>query len=79
MLVVDKDIYDDEVSYSFSMQDSSYSHGYNTLFGRMRRACKILFGKPIYYNDIYIEDLKKFSAFVKELNELDKWSGEEDE
>ena len=69
MLVVDKDDFGDgEVCYNLSMQDSRYDHAYNTLWGRVKRACKILFGKPIYYSDICISNPDKFYVFVKELN-----------
>ena len=71
MLVIDKDIYDDnEIGYHISMQDSSYNHNYNTIWGRLKRACKALLGKRIYYNDICVDNPQNFINFVGELNEL---------
>ena len=71
MLVVDKEIFDDgEINYNLSVQDSYYYHNFSTLWGRIKCACKALFGKPIYYNDVYLEDPAEFRGFVKELNGL---------
>ena len=71
MLVVDKTVYDDgDILYNISAQDSRYDHNFNTLWGRLKRSCKILFGKPIYYNDICINDQQRFIDFVGELNGL---------
>jgi len=71
MFVVDKSEWEDgEVYYNISVQDSRYDHNYNTLLGRIKSAMKILFGKPIYYSDVLIEEPEKFKGFVKQLNEL---------
>jgi len=71
MLVVDKDIWKDgDIHYNFSVQDSRYDHRNRSIWSRMQSACKIMFGKPIYYNDVYIGDPKKFNGFVKDLMEL---------
>jgi len=71
MIVVDKNVYpDEEANYSITFQDSRYDHNNNTLFGRIKQSCKVLFGKPIYYSDVYIENPQKFADFVKELNGL---------
>ena len=71
MLVIDKEVFfDGEIWYNISMQDSSYNHNYNTIWGRIKRACKCLFGKPIYYNDICINESQKFLDFVSELNKM---------
>lgn len=76
MLVVDKTIWEDgEKSYNLSMHDSRYAP-HAALFGRLKNASKILLGKPIYYNDIYIDDLEKINGFVNEFIELEKWDGE---
>jgi len=70
-LVVDRDMCSDgEVSYSISMQDSRYDHRHNSVLGRIKSSFKILFGKPIYYSDIYIGDPQKFADFVNKLNEI---------
>jgi hypothetical protein len=38
--------------------------------GRIKSAAKVLFGKPVYYSDIYIEDSEKLRKFVEKLNKL---------
>jgi hypothetical protein len=71
MLVVDKEEWEDgEVDYNISVQDSRYDHNYTTLWGRIKSAVKVLFGKPVYYSDIYIDDPEKFREFVGKLNRL---------
>jgi hypothetical protein len=71
MLVVDKEEWEDgEVAYNISVQDSRYDHNYTTLWGRIKSAVKVLFGKPVYYSDIYIDDPEKFREFVGKLNRL---------
>ena len=71
MLVVDKSEWDDgAVNYDISVQDSRYDHNYTTLWGRLKSSMKILFGKPIYYSDVYIENPEKFRKFVEDLNKL---------
>ena len=71
MFVVEKSEWDDgEVNYNISIQDSRYDHNYNTLWGRIKRAFMILFGKPIYYNDVYINDPEKYREFVGQMNTL---------
>ena len=71
MLVVEKTVWEDgEVNYDISVQDSRYDHNYTTIWGRLKSAMKILFGKPVYYSDVYINDPKDFKGFVEKLNEL---------
>jgi len=71
MVVVDKTTWDyGEANYNISVQDSRYDHNYTTLLGRIKSAMKILFGKPVYYSDVYIEKPEKFREFVGELNKI---------
>ena len=71
MLVVDKTKWEDgEVNYNFTVQDSRYDHNYTTLWGRIKTATKILFGKPVYYSDVYIDKPEKFNDFIEKLNKL---------
>jgi hypothetical protein len=71
MLVVEKSEWDDgEVDYNISVQDSRYDHNYTTIWGRIKSAMKVLFGKPVYYSDVYINEPEKFRGFVDKLNEL---------
>lgn len=73
MLVIEKTIWEDgDINYNISIQDSRYDHNYNTLWGRMKRAAKTLFGKPIYYNDVHLEGEETFQQLVEGINELAK-------
>jgi hypothetical protein len=75
MLVIDKTKYEYknnplEIDYNISMQDSSLDGFHNTFKQRIKRAFKVLLGKPIYYNDIYIKDEKQIIEFRDALTEL---------
>jgi hypothetical protein len=71
MFVVEKSEWGEgRTNYNISVQDSRYDHNYNTLGGRLYSAMKILFGEPVYYNDVNIDNPEKFKSFVKQLNEL---------
>ncbi|NLX01120.1 MAG: phosphoenolpyruvate carboxylase [Syntrophomonadaceae bacterium] len=71
MFVVEKTKWEDgDISYNITVQDSRYDHNYNTVWGRIKRATKILFGKPVYYNDVYIEGEERFKKLVDDLKAL---------
>lgn len=71
MLVVDKVVWEDgETNYNISVQDSRYDHNYTTVLGRLKNAVKVLFSKPVYYSDIYIDRPEKFKRFVEEMSKL---------
>ena len=71
MLVVERNEWDNgDIDYDISVQDSRYDHNYTTLWGRIKSAMTILFGKPVYYSDVYIESPGKFRSFVEDLNKL---------
>jgi len=71
MFVIDKTIWEDgDISYNITIQDSRYDHNHNTICGRFKRAVKLLFGKPIYYNDVYMEGEERFSKLVSDMAEL---------
>ena len=70
MLVIEKTAWENgDINY-ISIQDSRYDHNYNTLWGRVKRAAKILFGKPIYYNDVHLEGEETFKKLVKDMDDL---------
>ena len=79
MFVAEKSIWEDgDVYYNLSIQDSRYGHNYNTIWGRMKRAFRILFGKPIYYNDVFMEGEEAFSKFIEDLLALKKFQNDEE-
>ena len=71
MFVVEKTVWEDgDTNYNITIQDSRYDHNYNTIWGRIKRAAKILFGKPIYYSDVYLDNENAFKKLVKDMDEL---------
>ena len=71
MLVAEKTVWEDgDIDYNISVQDSRYDHDNTTLRGRIKGAIRILFGKPVYYSDIFIDDPQRFRSFVEQLNDL---------
>jgi len=71
MFVVEKTIWENgDIDYNISIQDSRYDHNYNTLWGRIKRASSALFGKPIYFNDMYIENEEKYKQLIIEMQNL---------
>lgn len=67
MLVVERH---EDGCYNVSVMDSRYDHKNKGVLGRLRNAVRILFGKPVYYNDLFIEDKSEFEELLKELQEL---------
>jgi len=77
MFVIDKTLWKDgDISYNISIQDSRYDHNYNTIWGRLSRAGKVLFGKPVYYNDVHLEGEERFSALVSDMAELIRFNND---
>ena len=73
MFVIEKTVWEDgDINYNITIQDARYDHNYNTLWGRIKRATKILFGKPVYYNDVYLDGEEKFWKLAKDMDELAK-------
>jgi hypothetical protein len=71
MFVVEKTIWEDgDINYNITIQDSRYDHNYNTLWGRIKRACKVLFGKSVYFSDVYMEKEETFRKLVKDMESL---------
>ena len=80
MLAIEKTIWEDgEINYNITIQDSRYDHNFNTLWGRIKRAAKILFGKPIYYNDVYLEGEETFKKLIEDMGKLAKSNFDEGE
>ncbi len=80
MFVIEKSFRENcDIDYNISVQDSRYDHNYNTVWGRLKRAVMLLFGKPIYYNDLYIEDEESFKKFVADINDLANTTLQKDE
>ena len=71
MFVVEKTKWaDGDINYNITIQDSRYDHNYNTVWGRIKRAAKVLFGKPVYFNDVYIEGEESYKNLVADMTDL---------
>ena len=73
MFVVEKTVWEDgEVHINITSQDSRYDHANQSFLSRIKGALKILFGKPVYYSDIFIdkENMHKLKDFVSKLNKM---------
>lgn len=70
MLVVDRTKWDyGDDDWNFSIQDSYIVKNYSVL-RRIKRALKVLFGKPVYYADVCVSDVNKIIEFRDKLTEL---------
>lgn len=75
MLVVDKTVWEDGTTdYNISIQDSRYDHDCNTLWGRIKAAFKVLSGKPVYYNDLFLPGEEDYAQLVDEMQALRSFS-----
>jgi hypothetical protein len=71
MFVVEKTVWTDgEINYNISVQDSRYDHGYNTAWGRIKRACKSLLGKPVYFSDVFIDNEDRYKKLLADMQNL---------
>ena len=68
-LVVSRIDWEDETDYSVCVQDSYYDTP-NSLINRIKRAFGILLGKPIPFNEVYIEGAERFGEIVDALEEM---------
>ena len=68
MLVFDRCIWKDSDEFiQFSIADSFISgNEYRGLFGRLRRAWRAFWSKPIYYADIIVHDKNRAKVFLNE-------------
>ena len=59
-----------DIDYNISIQDSRYDHNYTTIWGRIKTAAKMLFGKPVYYSDVYIDKPEIYNKFIEDIRSL---------
>lgn len=60
---------DGETDYNISVLDSYYDHNVNGIWNRIRRAFGVLVSKPVYFNDVLLNQ-EKFDELVDRLQEL---------
>ena len=69
-LVIRKDIWDEnDIDYEILVEDAYY-YAYNGFVGRIKRAIKALFGKPIVYNGLYLEGEEMIEHLISDLKYL---------
>ena len=60
---------DGDTDYNISVLDSRYDHNVNGIWNRLRRAFGVLVGKPVYFNDVFLNQ-ERFDQLVDRLQEL---------
>lgn len=60
---------DDEFWYDISVLDSRYDHEANGVWNRIRRAVKALLGKPVYFNDVTLNQ-EQFDDLISQMGGL---------
>ena len=71
MFVVGKTQWEDgEINYNISIQDSRYDHNFNTVWGRLKRAAMALFGKPVYFSDVYLDGEESYKKLIADMTDL---------
>lgn len=69
-LVIRKDIWDEnDIDYEILVEDAYY-YAYNGFIGRIKRAIKALFGKPVIYNGLYLEGEESIKKLILDLQDL---------
>lgn len=66
----------EDVNYSLCIEDSYYDSNINGIFGRIKRAIGVLFGKPVAFNEVFIDDDDAFDRIMDEFAELRAWTPE---
>ena len=61
---------DGDVDFNVSVVDSRYDHKANGLLNRIKRAAGALLGKPVHFNDVYIQDPARFGELVDALQAM---------
>lgn len=58
---------DGDVDYEINIEDSYCGGGeYTGVWGRLKRAWKAFWAKPVYYSGIYVEDPERVKKFLKD-------------
>ena len=62
--------YDGSIDYEITVEDSYTGGDYNGFFGRIKRAWKAFWDKPVVYTGIYCEDEDKMRKFLCDCLDL---------
>lgn len=61
---------DGDVDFEINIEDSYCGGDYMGIKGRLKRAWKAFFAKPVYYTGIYIENPERVKSFLEECKNL---------
>ena len=59
-----KDSIEEDISYEINIQDDYIGGDYRGFFGRLKRAWRAFWDKPVIYASIYCEDKNKMKQFL---------------
>ena len=62
--------HDNSIDYDISVEDSYTGGDYKGFFGRIKRAWRAFWDKPVVYTGIYCEDERKMKQFLYDCLEL---------
>ena len=65
-----KEFVNEDINYEMSIEDSYIGENYKGFFGRIKRAWKAFWDKPVVYTGIYCEDENKMRQFLYDCLEL---------
>ena len=55
-----------DIDYEISIEDAYCGGDYMGINGRLKRAWKAFWAKPVYYNSVYCEDPERMRKFLQE-------------
>ena len=61
---------DDDIDYSFAIEDAYCGCDYMGIKGRFKRAWKAFWAKPVCYNEVYCMDSKRMRKFLEDCLSL---------
>lgn len=65
-----EDIIKKDISYEINVEDSYIGGDYKGFFGRIKRAWRAFWDKPVIYTGIYCEDTRKMRQFLYDCLDL---------
>lgn len=70
---------DGETSYELNFEDAYCGGDYMGIKGRLKRAWRAFWAKPIYYSGVYCEDGERMRKFLEECLNLMDEAGEQND
>ena len=69
-VVFTKYTFNKDINYEFTVEDSYTGGDYKGFFGRIKRAWRAFWDKPVVYTGIYCEDADKMRKFLYDCLDL---------